>query len=142
MTDEVNSLDYVVSQLKAPFPESRLKWRKSGGGDVVYVDARDYMNRLDEVCMWQDEYEVLDAGTVICRLGIKIGGEWIWRSDGAGQTNIEGEKGGFTDAFKRACVKFGLGRYLYYLSASSDHKLPSWATPEGYAKIQEERKEK
>tara|TARA_R110000851_G_scaffold284617_1_gene438177 strand:- start:1290 stop:1529 length:240 start_codon:yes stop_codon:yes gene_type:complete len=40
-------------------------------------------------------------------------GEWVWKSDGAGETSIEGEKGGFSDAFKRAAVHFGYARELY-----------------------------
>ena len=41
------------------------------------------------------------------------GGVWITKTDGAGETDIEGEKGAFSDAFKRAAVHHGVARYLY-----------------------------
>ncbi len=52
---------------------------------------------------------------MICYLSIRCDGEWVTKSDGAGDTNIEAEKGGISDALKRAAQKFGIGRYLYYL---------------------------
>ena len=80
-----------------------------------------------------------------CRIGIKIDNEWVWRSNGAGETQVEGEKGKFSDAFKRAAVLWGVGRYLYYLDntwvkikpqgrsyvLAGVPKLPSWALPKG-----------
>ena len=41
--------------------------------------------------------------------------EWITKTGAAGATQVEGEKGGSSDAFKRAAVLFGVGRYLYDL---------------------------
>jgi hypothetical protein len=73
------------------------------------------MERLDlEVgaANWQTRFHEV-AGKCCCELGIRIDGEWIWKSDGAGETSIEGEKGGFSDAFKRAGVHFGYARELY-----------------------------
>ena len=77
------------------------------------------------------------CGRVTCRLSIKIGEEWITKSDAAGETNVEGEKGGVSDAFKRAAVKFGVGRDLYRLDTQwmpiddwgkfkERPKLPTW----------------
>ena len=73
------------------------------------------MERLDRDVgsqNWQTRYHEV-AGKVCCELGIKIDGEWVWKSDGAGETSIEGEKGGFSDAFKRAGVHHGYARELY-----------------------------
>ncbi|MCP5002531.1 MAG: hypothetical protein GY941_01065, partial [Planctomycetes bacterium] len=53
----------------------------------------------------------------ICYISIKIGDEWVTKSDGAGDTKVEAEKGSISDAFKRAAVKWGIGRYLYSLDA-------------------------
>ena len=132
--------DLMIS-LKRPFPVNQLKWRKGGGGkELVYIDARQYQQRMDEVCgeFWQCEYtQVTHTGITCCKVGIKVGDEWIWRSSGAGETNIEGDKGTFTDAFKRACSAWGVGRYLYNLKDKND--IPSWATPEGYDLIMEKR---
>lgn len=112
---------------------------------LAYIDARDVMERLDSVCgvaNWKDEYITEPpryvrktkkgwggkpdehwmeqiCGRVICKLSIRDPetGEWITKSDGAGETNVEGEKGGISDAFKRAAVKFGLNRDAYSIDA-------------------------
>ena len=73
------------------------------------------MHRLDKVLgpeNWSDDYKSID-GKTCCTLSLYIDGRWIAKSDGAGDTSIEGEKGGFSDSFKRAAVKWGIGRYLY-----------------------------
>lgn len=108
-------------QLSAPFNAAAIKWRvgatnqaKDKGIALAYLDARDVMDRLDAVCNpqnWQCRYPF--AGC--CEIGIKIDNEWIWKANGAGQSDIEAEKGQFSDAFKRAAVLWGVGRYLYDL---------------------------
>jgi len=99
-----------------PFPKKAVKTRKGPGGkSLSYITARALMERLDlEVGSenWQTRFHEV-AGKCCCELGIKINGEWIWKSDGAGETSIEGEKGGFSDSLKRAGVHFGYARELY-----------------------------
>ena len=51
----------------------------------------------------------------ICHLGLKLDDEWKWRSDGAGDTNYEADKGAMSDSFKRSAVMWGIGRHLYDL---------------------------
>jgi len=114
------------AKLSAPFPADRVSWRvgsttqdKSKGMALAYIDARDVMERLDEVCGpagWQCDYPHANGKTV-CRLGLRIGDEWIWKADGAGDTDHEAEKGALSDAFKRAAVRWGVGRYLYDLDS-------------------------
>ena len=78
---------------------------------------------------------------MICSLSCKVGDNWITKADGAGDTDIEGEKGGISDALKRAAVVWGIGRYLYHPSAfDSNHKPAKWATPEGYDELMLKRK--
>lgn len=115
-----------VKLLFAEFPHEALSWRaqsvtKDGtkAMALAYIDARDVMDRLDSVCGadgWQCDYPHA-AGKTVCRIGIKIGDEWIWKANGAGDTDIESEKGALSDAFKRAAVLWGIGRYLYDLEA-------------------------
>lgn len=50
---------------------------------------------------------------MLCSIGIKIGEEWVWKTDGGTETDIESEKGELSDSFKRAGVKWGIGRFLY-----------------------------
>lgn len=119
-----------LAELFAPFPHEAVSWRIQGqpierngqwkGMALAYIDARDVMDRLDEVCgpaNWQTEFSETPKGRVIGRIGIRIDGEWVWKSDGAGDTAVEGEKGGISDSLKRAAVNWGIGRYLYALDA-------------------------
>lgn len=82
---------------------------------LLYKDARVDMNLLDEVvgsANWQREhYEV--KGNLYCRVGIKLDGEWVWKSDCGTESNAEAQKGEASDSFKRACVNWGIGRELY-----------------------------
>jgi hypothetical protein len=115
-----------LAALKAPFPADRISWRvgsttrdKKKGMALAYIDARDVMQRLDEVCgpeNWQNDYPHAGEKTV-CRIGIKIGDEWVWKANGAGNSDIEAEKGALSDAFKRAAVLWGIGQYLYDLES-------------------------
>lgn len=117
----------IFKQLAAPFPPEKIHWRvgatkkdKSAGMALAYIDSRDVMQRLDDVVgpeNWQNRYPHA-GGKTCCEIGIKIDGEWVWKSDGAGDTDVEGDKGAFSDSFKRAAVQFGVGRYLYGLGAT------------------------
>ena len=116
-----------LTALAAEFPRDAIHWRAqtlTRSGDkalaLAYLDARDVMDRLDDVCGpagWQDKYVETVKGRIICSIGIKVDDEWVWKSDGAGDTAVEGEKGGISDSFKRAAVHWGIGRYLYRLSS-------------------------
>jgi hypothetical protein len=123
--------------LAAPFPEEMVQWRaqsvtKDGtkAMALAYIDARAVEDRLDLACgpaNWQDSYVETPRGRIICTLGIRCGDEWIYKSDGAGNTDVEGDKGALSDALKRAAVKWGIGRYLY------DMPTP-WVPCESYKK--------
>lgn len=116
----------IFEQLKAEFPRNAISWRaqslnKEGTAAMAlaYIDARDVMNRLDDVLGpdgWQCRYPHANGKTV-CEIGIRVGDEWIWKADGAGDSDIEAEKGALSDAFKRAAVRWGIGRYLYDLES-------------------------
>jgi hypothetical protein len=110
-------MEETLVKLKAPFPADKLSWRigqknkdKTRAMMLVYIDSRDVQDRLDEVCglNWSDSYSEV-KGRLVC--SITING--VTRTDGAGDTDFEAEKGGLSDAFKRAAVKWGVGRYLY-----------------------------
>jgi len=139
-------MDLSEQKLKRPFPISKLKWRKGpgGSGELVYIDARDVMNRLDEVMgqnMWQSKFDYV-GGRMICTISCYSStlSEWISKSDGADDSQIEGAKGGCSDSFKRAGVHWGIGRYLYYPGAFDRNKNPApWATPEGFDELMDQR---
>lgn len=116
----------IIERLKAPFPAEAISWRvgstdkeKTRGLALAYIDSRDVQDRLDDVVgaeNWRDEYQEV-AGFLICKLWIRIDGEWNWKCDGAGKTDVEAEKGMVSDSFKRSAVKWGIGRYLYNLDS-------------------------
>lgn len=99
-----------------------FKWRvqsfsrfKPEATCVAYVDARQVMERLDEVCGiggWQSKFDAT-GGRVFCSIGINVDGEWIWKSDAGSESQVEAEKGQASDAFKRAAVQWTIGRFLY-----------------------------
>lgn len=111
--------------LSAPFPPDAVSWRvgsvtrdKARGMALAFLDARDVMNRLDDVLTpagWQCRYSHADDKKTVCDIAVKVDGEWVWKADGAGETDIEAEKGSLSSAFKRAAVRWGIGRYLYDL---------------------------
>ena len=135
-------MNAIEIALKRPF--AKVKWRKGhgGSGDLCYIDARDLMDRLDQVVgpmNWSDEYKEV-MGRIVCTLSLRINGEWVSMADGADDSSIEGAKGGLSDAFKRAGVKHGPARYLYYPGAFDANRNPAaWATPEGYDAIMAKR---
>jgi len=134
-------------RLAAPFPPDAISWRvgstnadKSKGLALAYLDARDVMERLDLVCGpggWQCRYSHVGV-TTVCEIGIKAD-EWLWKADGAGATDVEAEKGALSDAFKRAAVRWGIGRYLYGLPSpwvALTAAGRSWKIDDGeYAKL-------
>lgn len=112
----------IFTALAAPFESQEVRSRNQGGRDVQYITARTAMNRLDEALgpeNWSDDYQPLaDGEAVICRLTITLpDGRKVMKTDVGGMSDTKDssdcEKSGFSDAFKRAAVKFGVGRYLY-----------------------------
>jgi hypothetical protein len=146
----------IMQALAAPFREGTVSWKpqtlsKDGAKALAcaYIDARVVMSRLDEVLgidNWQDSYDFLPDGSVLCRLQIRLpGGEWIVKSDVGSESDQKDigdrHKAAVSDALKRAAVKVGVGRFLYDLPQAwadfdpkkrafvHEPKLPAWAEP-------------
>src|SRR6056300_895080 len=100
--------------------EIAFKWRVQsanqwGASCVAYIDARQVQDLLDEVCgaeNWQCKYSE-HKGNLFCSIGILTSYEWVWKSDCGTESNVEKQKGEASDAFKRAAVMWGVGRFLY-----------------------------
>ena len=171
----------IHDQLRRPFPLTKIHWRvgntnakKLGckpweateGAALAYVDARDVMKRLDDVLStenWQCRYPISDNGLLICEIGIRASifgldrGDWIWKSNGAGETDIEAKKGACSQALVRAGVVWGIGQYLYALPfswvdldrgklskgtiAMLGESMPTWASPEGFDQLMEKKRQ-
>ena len=84
---------------------------------LLYKDARADQKMLDEtfgMFGWQKRYERDSKGNLFCIVSIKSPeGEWISKSDVGTESNMESTKGEASDAFKRACFNWGIGRELY-----------------------------
>ncbi len=118
-------MDDIIARLKQPFPFEEIECKvqattndKAKGLAVFYINSRAIQNRLDEVVgplKWENKYEVWQDKSQICGISIYDDdrSEWVTKYDGAENTDYEPIKGGLSDAFKRAAVMWGLGRYLY-----------------------------
>jgi hypothetical protein len=108
-----------LEDLKKPI---ECKWRvqsfsknKPSAQCVAYIDARQVSDLLDEVVgqsNWQVDYKEAN-GLLLAGIGILIDGNWVWKWDTGSESNIEKDKGHVSDAFKRAAVQWGIGRFLY-----------------------------
>jgi hypothetical protein len=87
---------------------------KSGKGLslLLFKTARVDSDILDEEIGpegWQCEFYE-HKGTLFCRVGIYIQSidQWVWKADAGAPSNMEAAKGEASDAFKRACFKWGM----------------------------------
>ncbi len=139
--------------LTAPFPAEAIHWKPlamkgNRALAAAYLDARAVMQRLDSVFGvggWKDRYEVVNGGSVVCTLSVRVDGEWVEKTDvgSPSEQPDDGDKlkAAFSDALKRAAIKLGIGRYLYRLTSQwVDYdpqrrqlvkvpQLPAWALP-------------
>ncbi len=153
------NLTDLFGKLAEPFPVASVKWKaqavsqdKTRALAVAYVDARDIQARLDGAIgaqYWTDEYEVLTDEQrkdkdgklyrqVEVQCALTVSG--VTKHDVGDGRDL---KAAYSDALKRAAVKFGIGRYLYslpkewcdYDDRSRQLKrtplLPDWARPAG-----------
>jgi hypothetical protein len=109
----------IFAALAAEFHPNEVRTRVQAGRTFRYITARVAMNRFDSVLgpeHWRDEFFETKEG-MKCRISLRIDGEWVAKEDGGGSAGMSDqdndEKSMFSDAFKRAAVKWGVGRYLY-----------------------------
>jgi hypothetical protein len=115
VTFPVGSFKEAAPHLRRPFSPGAVRWKvQSTSGDrgliVGYLDARLVIERLNLVVphLWFDSYERLDGTALRCSLTV----DRITREDvGMGKD----AKSLYSDALKRAAVKFGIGVSLYAL---------------------------
>ncbi|MGL4108351.1 Rad52/Rad22 family DNA repair protein [Clostridium sp. LP20] len=152
----------ILEELRKPFGEKEIEWRVQQCGIsnnkpwamvLCYVQARAIQNRLDHVFGWNGwkvEYRTCNGDTnIICRISVydETTKEWIYKEDGASESNVEPFKGGISGSLKRcASSGFGIGRYLYNLTenfAICSHEKPKDLTDwkKAQAKVKEGNKE-
>lgn len=160
-TDRDPALARLMEELAGPFDAKDVKYKPQQVKNnralaMAYIDARLIQDRLDKVLgteNWQDSYRILHDGSVVCRLRLRLGGKWIAKCD-VGSPSEQPDAGdrlkaAFSDALKRAAVKFGIGRYLYRLKAEwCDYdpakkqftQSPSWAAEKPKAQAPQQQK--
>lgn len=125
-----------VNQLAEVFPLEKLKWivvsiYKQQNQQLMavispYLDSRELMSRFDNVLggAWSCNYKTIERGDLLaieCTISVDIDGQVFSRSDiadvdtKASFANNSIMKSGYSNAFKRAAVSWGTGRYLYAL---------------------------
>lgn len=123
--DNAEEVARVFKAFVKPFDECDIKLKPAmvKGNRclaLAYIDARLVCDKLDEVVgfnNWKDEFTLLPGGSVECRLSVRVAGEWITKCDVGSESEQPDEgdrmKAAYSDALKRAAVKFGIGRFLY-----------------------------
>ena len=114
-------LKVLIDNLSKPIP---YQWRVQSFSKsntkctcVAYIDARQAMDVLDKYASygWTKEYHVV-KDSIYCSIGIVMpDGTILQRQDVGSEGNFEAEKSAASDAFKRAAVNWGIGRFLYDL---------------------------
>lgn len=112
-----------LALLREPFSAKDIEWKvgtlskdKTRGVPVPYLRMQAVVDRLDAVIgaqHWKNEFRAGPSGGVVCALSLRLDNEWLTKENGAGNTQVEGIKGGMSDALKRAAMMWGVGRYLY-----------------------------
>lgn len=158
--------DEVLKRLREPFPLADERTGVTGVGfkpqsvtkdgtramAVPYIDARDVMDRLDEVVgpgNWKSEFLPIGNDAIMCTLSIRTADGWVSKSDVGGESDQPDKsdkvKAAFSEALKRAAVHWGIGRLYYsiptmWLSYDNHKKqfteqprMPAWAMPKGQA---------
>lgn len=130
------TFEEVYKKLAEPFRADEIEWRVQRSGKsrrgsfyamvLAYVDSRAIRKRLNQVVgpgNWSTKHYAV-GDRVACALSIRAAPEegspleWITKTDGAGDTQVEGAKGSFSDSIKRAGYSWGIGEYLYDLEAN------------------------
>lgn len=107
----VGDIDFKVAQVTKT---DKAVWANI----LAYKDARVDMRILDEAVgptNWQVEYQRDTKGVLQCTVSIwdEEKQQWISKCSNGVESDYESEKGEYSDAFKRACFMWGIGRQLY-----------------------------
>ena len=123
----------LIKQLSKPLTKNDVELRTGSVSSkgitlLVYKTARTDVNRLNEVCgtKWNNRHFYDTQGLLCCSIGIYDDDlkQWVFREDVGTESFTEKEKGHYSDSFKRAGFRWGIGVELY----NSPFIFLSWAT--------------
>jgi hypothetical protein len=121
------NIEAIIKELRRPFTPEGMNWKvqtaKAGGKAMIvgFIDSRQVNERLNHICPgdWSDDYSVVHRteSLIVVECGISIMQQT--RSD-VGEVQFSKANGiewksAYSDAFKRAAVKWGIGVPLYYM---------------------------
>lgn len=142
----------VMERLAEPFDPECVEFLPQSAGNnsaiaLAYVDARQIMDRLDEVLGvggWSSHHREVATG-VVCKITASICGRTVEHEDigslSAQKDTGDQWKAAYSDSLKRCAVRLGPARYLYSLPVqwapydpqkrkfTSAPVLPDWAMP-------------
>lgn len=107
-----------VRPLRADEIECRVGAQNAGGCSLLlYKDARCDMRLLDETVgaeNWMRSHKMI-GDELYCKVSIydTLRMQWVSKEDVGTESRTEAVKGRASDAFKRACFNWGIGRELY-----------------------------
>ena len=115
----------LQKKLQAPLSVNDIDWRvgmaKSNGCSLLaYKDSRVDQKRLDDVFGifgWSVEYQRDSKGVLQATVSVynEVQNTWVSKTSNGTESFSEAQKGEYSDAFKRACFLWGIGRELYDL---------------------------
>jgi hypothetical protein len=132
----------IRSILQRPILDEEVQWRvdQTYAGSpprarlLAYIDRTAAMDRLDAAfgfAGWQKTDEHWDGGAK-CTISAWLNDMWVGKSGIGSPSNMEALKGASSDALKRACSSWGIGRNLYRLDTTFVDVLSSY--PDGAPK--------
>lgn len=113
MTDKITDLTQPLNKDEV---ELRIgNTNQSGFSLLAYKTSRTDVNRLNKVfgINWKNRHFYDDKENICCEILVKEVEEWIGRSDVGKESYTEKEKGSYSDSFKRAGYRWGIGVELY-----------------------------
>lgn len=121
---EFTNYDYFqkkIEELSKPLKDSEIELRigstfkDKGFTLLAYKTARVDVDRLNSVfgLYWSNDFELNTKDQLIGKISIFDGDRWVTRCDVGVESFTEEIKGNFSDAFKRAGFKWGIGKELY-----------------------------
>ena len=112
----------VLKELSAPLTKEDVELRIGatsikGFSLLLYKTARTDVKRLNSVCntYWKNRHFYDTKELLCCEISIYDTGikEWVSRVDVGTESYTEKEKGSYSDSFKRAGFRWGIGLELY-----------------------------
>lgn len=112
----------IISELSKPLTKEDVELRigsvtEKGVSLLIYKTARTDINRLNAVCgtKWENVHYSDTKGNICCKIAIfdKEINQWVTREDVGTESYTEKEKGSYSDSFKRAGFRWGIGTELY-----------------------------